>query len=304
MFQSVGERLNSFIRYVLHKIKRSKFLFSLKNTNVTNKDLVITQTLLTFIFIFSSSYVFSVFEGWSYFNSFYYSFITLTTIGKINLDQSNVNHLKFLFQGFGDFVPLQKHNYLRNYPGYVVFTILFIIIGLIILASMTNLLVLYVVNINSEEKLRKRMRMKMKKQEHKQKLLIGDVISAVNKQDVVTFKDEMPNLAELEDISVCSCNDLTICYQGYLSKFRKDTRIYLTNLINKQKLILYRSKHKNSKYHFTILRQPTQIDHLSRHSDKSDYILRFMDKTQLALRRLAAESDFIDGKIIHRRNSI
>jgi hypothetical protein len=41
-------------------------------------------------------------EGWSYFDSFYYCYITLTTIG------------------FGDFVALQQGKALQSRPGYVI----------------------------------------------------------------------------------------------------------------------------------------------------------------------------------------
>ena len=41
-------------------------------------------------------------EGWSYFDSFYYCYITLTTIG------------------FGDFVALQQNKALEMRPGYVI----------------------------------------------------------------------------------------------------------------------------------------------------------------------------------------
>ena len=81
MFQSSGERLNGFLRYLMQKIKSTKFPFSFKNKEVSNKDLIILELVLTIILILSASYVFSAFEGWTYFDSFYYSFITLTTIG-------------------------------------------------------------------------------------------------------------------------------------------------------------------------------------------------------------------------------
>lgn len=86
MFQSVGERLNSFLRYAINKLKSSTKLFpNLQNKEATNTELIFVELWLTVFLLLGASYVFSTFEEWSYFDSFYYSFITLTTIG--NSDQ-------------------------------------------------------------------------------------------------------------------------------------------------------------------------------------------------------------------------
>ncbi len=252
------------------------------------------------------------------------------------------------------------------------FTVLFIMTGLTILASSTNLLVLYIVNINSEENLRKRMRLQQKKKEQLQKMLIGDVIKSANKQDIVTYMDEMPNLAALEEISVCSCQDITNCYKTYKHNWKNDKKhkklmkqmrnennkflfihhahnyqraqgktsngirffspFYLRNknhqLANDQETTLNTSFETNDrsgsmlirkrmhmtslststkKIPFSVLRQPCkQITHLTRHYDnKSDYVLKFMDKTELSIKRLIHESQFISpaNKKITRRRS-
>ena len=81
MFQSTGERLNGFLRFLMERIKSADLFFAFKNKTVSNKDLIILEFVLTIVLILSASYVFSAFEGWTYFDSFYYSFITLTTIG-------------------------------------------------------------------------------------------------------------------------------------------------------------------------------------------------------------------------------
>jgi hypothetical protein len=207
-------------------------------------------------------------------------------------------------------VPLQKNNYLKNNQFYFIFIIWFIMTGLIILASTINLLVLYLVNINSEEKLRKRMRIKQKKQEQLTKMLIGDVISAVNKQDVVTFKDELPNVAFNEEISVCSCEDIAECYKSYVGKVKKGTYEYVNNFKKRGYYVCYsrnslnNENSRNRKNHFTILRKPTKVVHLSAHTSKSDYMLKFLDKTELSIRRLAYEGDFISLKKIERRGSV
>lgn len=85
MFQSVGERLNGFLRYLLSKLKSTNFKFiKFQDKDVSNRDLIISESFLTVILVLSASYIFSVYEDWSYFDAIYYSFITLTTIGKPN----------------------------------------------------------------------------------------------------------------------------------------------------------------------------------------------------------------------------
>lgn len=79
---------------------------------------------------------FSRYEGWSYFDSIYYCFITLTTIG------------------FGDMVALQKDNALDQKPEYVMFALIFILFGLAIVAASLNLLVLRFVTMNTEDERR------------------------------------------------------------------------------------------------------------------------------------------------------
>lgn len=79
---------------------------------------------------------FSRYEGWSYFDSIYYCFITLTTIG------------------FGDMVALQKDNALDKKPEYVMFALIFILFGLAIVAASLNLLVLRFVTMNTEDERR------------------------------------------------------------------------------------------------------------------------------------------------------
>ena len=162
--------------------------------------------------------------------------------------------------------------------------------------------VLYLATLNSSERFRDRMRLKQSKRAQMQKMLIGDVISSVNKQDVVTCVDEMPNLAALtEDVSVCSCDDLSFCYRVYFRKLKRRTLAYRSQLDLRKNFTAYK---KNSpKFHFTVSRKPTRVVHLCRHSDnKSDYIIKFVNKTQLSMRRLAYEGDFIhpERKVVRR----
>jgi len=178
--------------------------------------------------------------------------------------------------------------------------------GLVILASSINLLVLYLATLNSSERFRDRMRLKQSKRAQMQKMLIGDVISSVNKQDVVTCVDEMPNLAALtEDVSVCSCDDLSYCYRIYLRKLQRRTLAYRSQINLKRSYMIH--KKKNPKFHFSVSRKPTRaVSHLCRHFDnRSDYVIKFVNKTEISLRRLAYEGDFMHpGITVYRRTSI
>lgn len=77
------------------------------------RDLLLTSVTILII----GTFVYHEIEGWSYLDAFYFSFITLTTIG------------------FGDFAP-------QTDPGKV-FTIIYIIIGVGIILSFINTLYLH-----------------------------------------------------------------------------------------------------------------------------------------------------------------
>lgn len=91
MFQSIGERLNKFASVV---IKRAKTYLRCQKTEATEMNLMLATGMLSSIIITTGAAVFSRYEGWSYFDSFYYCFVTLTTIG------------------FGDYVALQVRAFL------------------------------------------------------------------------------------------------------------------------------------------------------------------------------------------------
>lgn len=177
MFQSVGERLNSLIAYVLGKIKKR---LNLKNQDVGLVELITVESVLTMTITCFASYVFMRNEGWSYFDAMYYCFITLTTIG------------------FGDMVPMQKDNALSSNFAYACFTILFILTGLITLASSMNLLVLRLATINAEEQVQEKLEAAEARRQAVH--LEGDVISPNGRLFV---KEEKPE--QVETISVCSC---------------------------------------------------------------------------------------------------
>ena len=78
MFQSIGERLNKFISVVIGKFK---MLCKLKQTDATEMDLMAVTGFISSLILMTGAAVFSRCEGWSYLDSFYYCFVTLTTIG-------------------------------------------------------------------------------------------------------------------------------------------------------------------------------------------------------------------------------
>ncbi|CAG4984611.1 unnamed protein product [Colias eurytheme] len=133
MFQSIGERLNKFASVV---IRRAKCYLRCNTTEATEMNLMFATGMLSSIIITTGAAVFSRYEGWSYFDSFYYCFVTLTTIG------------------FGDYVALQNDQALTSKPGYVALSLVFILFGLAVVAASINLLVLRFMTMQAEESAR------------------------------------------------------------------------------------------------------------------------------------------------------
>ncbi|CAF3334428.1 unnamed protein product [Rotaria socialis] len=75
MIQSVGERLNSLIRFVLKYIKR-KFQ-KRREPQITAMELLTCEALLVVLTVAIGSYVFHQCENWRYFDAFYYCLLTL-----------------------------------------------------------------------------------------------------------------------------------------------------------------------------------------------------------------------------------
>lgn len=75
MIQSVGERLNSLITFVLKHIKRR--LKRRREPQVTAMELLTCEALLTVLTLLTGSYVFHRYEDWRYFDAFYYCLLTL-----------------------------------------------------------------------------------------------------------------------------------------------------------------------------------------------------------------------------------
>uniref|UniRef100_A0A915JUJ1 Potassium channel domain-containing protein n=1 Tax=Romanomermis culicivorax TaxID=13658 RepID=A0A915JUJ1_ROMCU len=132
MFQSIGERLNTIVRAVLKNVKRC---FG-KRPQVSQTNLILVTSTAGTVVITAGAYAFHRSEGWNYWDSLYYCFITLTTIG------------------FGDYVALQKNGALQENPNYVVFTLIFILFGLTVISAAMNLLVLRFLTMNTADEKR------------------------------------------------------------------------------------------------------------------------------------------------------
>ncbi|KYN12597.1 Two pore potassium channel protein sup-9 [Trachymyrmex cornetzi] len=182
MFQSIGERVNKFSSVVIRSVKT---LLNCRNVQASEINLICVVTTLSCMTIAGGAAAFSRYEGWSYFDSIYYCFITLTTIG------------------FGDMVALQKDNALNKKPEYVMFALIFILFGLAIVAASLNLLVLRFVTMNTEDERRDEAEALQAAQGAVR--LEGDVITA-NGSILSGQIGNHGNAMSLDDeASVCSC---------------------------------------------------------------------------------------------------
>ncbi|XP_071952378.1 potassium channel subfamily K member 9-like [Antedon mediterranea] len=145
MFQSVGERLNVFMAFVVKRIKR---LLGFHIDDVSHTELVMLGGFMSILATFLGALAFANFENWPFVDAYYYVFITLTTVG------------------FGDYVALQKENALQEKPSYVAFSILYILIALVIVASVMNLLVLRLLTLNTEDERREQEENQLQQRNH------------------------------------------------------------------------------------------------------------------------------------------
>ncbi|KAK3098346.1 hypothetical protein FSP39_018640 [Pinctada imbricata] len=182
MFQSVGERLNTIVTCIIKQIKKC---FRLKNTDVSQTDLIFVTLNLSSIILLSGALAFSHYEGWRFIDAFYYSYITLTTIG------------------FGDFVAMQNKTVIQDNGFYVGFSLLFILFGLMVISALMNLLVLRVLTMNTEDERRDELEAALAAQNAVR--LDGDIITGNG--GVVSNAHERPEFQEV--LSVCSCS----CYK-------------------------------------------------------------------------------------------
>ncbi|XP_053285399.1 potassium channel subfamily K member 15 [Pleuronectes platessa] len=130
MFQSLGERSNTFVRYLLRRAKQG---LGLRKVEVSMGNMVLVGLLSCMSTLCVGAVAFSHFEDWTFFNAYYYCFITLTTIG------------------FGDFVALQRRDALQKRPPYVAFSFMYILVGLTVIGAFLNLVVLRFLTVSPDE---------------------------------------------------------------------------------------------------------------------------------------------------------
>lgn len=130
MFQSLGERINTLVRHLLHLAKQC---VGLRRTEVSMANMVTVGFFCCLGTLCLGAAAFSHSEGWSFLHAFYYCFITLTTIG------------------FGDYVALQRDNALQRDTRYVCFCFVYILMGLTVIGAFLNLVVLRFLTANAED---------------------------------------------------------------------------------------------------------------------------------------------------------
>ncbi|KAF0296150.1 Two pore potassium channel protein sup-9 [Amphibalanus amphitrite] len=178
MFQSIGDRVNRASSIVIRAVKR---FLGCGSQEASELDLICAVVTLSVLVIAGGAAAFSREEGWTYFDSVYYCFITLTTIG------------------FGDMVALQQDNALNTRPDYVAFALVFILFGLAVVAASLNLLVLRFVTMNTEDEKRDEAEALQAAQETVR--LEGDVITANGS----TLMRREQQASDGDVTSVCSC---------------------------------------------------------------------------------------------------
>lgn len=233
MFQSVGERLNTFVAFILKAIKKC---LRLRNTEVSQTDLIVVIGTVSFIVIAAGAAGFSYYENWDYFDAIYYCFITLSTIG------------------FGDFVAMQKNDVLESKPEYVAFSLIFILFGLNTFAALMNLLVLRFITANTQDERAQALEAEAARASAVH--VEGDIITHNKANGSICSGHEPPEKREaptrqvyyrtVEDDgqSVCSCT----CYRPYRPCEPLD---YPSNKSTRTK-----------PRHYTVRRSPTKISHL------------------------------------------
>ncbi len=99
MFQSMGERMNKAFSVIINKWRTWR---GYSRTEATEADLILASGISSSVVVMFGAFLYHTQEGWSLFDSLYYCFITLSTIG------------------FGDFVALQSGSALDVSIGVVI----------------------------------------------------------------------------------------------------------------------------------------------------------------------------------------
>ena len=190
MFQSIGERLNTFVTCVLRFIKKC---FKFKDQEVSQTNLIAICLLMSNIVVAGGAAAFSFYENWTYIDSFYYCVITLTTIG------------------FGDYVALQTDSALQRKPHYVAFSLIFILFGLTVVSAAMNLLVLRFLTMNTVDE--RRDELEAATAARTAVRLEGDVITANG--SIISSQQQEVITTEYSDLtSVCSCTCYNLQQRG------------------------------------------------------------------------------------------
>ena len=92
MFQSMGERMNKAFIIIIKTFRKWR---GMRRIEVSEFDLILASGITSSIVVSFGAVLFHTQEGWSFFDSLYYCFITLSTIG------------------FGDYVALQSGSVLQ-----------------------------------------------------------------------------------------------------------------------------------------------------------------------------------------------
>ncbi|CAB3411136.1 unnamed protein product [Caenorhabditis bovis] len=187
MFQSIGERMNTFAAKLLRFVRRATG----KQPVVTPMDLIWIACGWGAFLIAGGALAFSKYENWTYFDAVYYCFTTLTTIG------------------FGDFVALQKHGALQTQPEYVVFSLVFILFGLTVISAAMNLLVLRFLTMNTEDERR----------DEQEAILAAQGLVQVGDGDDPIQEGRLPLS---DNISIASCSCYQLPYEQVRQRHKKN----------------------------------------------------------------------------------
>jgi hypothetical protein len=297
MFQSVGERLNAIISFVLSRLKR---LFGFHHHKVSGFELIAVEFGMTTMLVFSGSFIFFKQEKWTYFESIYYSVVTFLTIGKYQKYTQEINEILFFYPiGFGDLVPLaslqRSGQSIYSRWGYFIFTISFILFGLAIVASSLNLLVLRLAQFHSENG-------------------IGGVSTLLgrNEEDLIAaaIAEHRASISVQQRTRICSNTTSLIQQQKPLSSYLSMKTLSWWSLSTSSSSSLSNSHEKTSctdyslltckkrkRRHWHLRRSPQNIKHLL-------YFNQLLENHKLAFVRKPVNPNHLSGVPVQRQQRI